>query len=291
MICSLAELGLEKESEGIYIFPGEDLVPGKEVAPLLGLDDIVLDLATTANRADALSLVGVAREVAALTGARVKLPPSPELEISSQDNLNLDIADTKACPAYIGTIIKDLQIAPSPEWLRWRLEAAGVRPINNIVDITNYVLLEWGQPLHAFDLERLQAVAESDNLTMGVGFSAQGESLKTLDGSERQLKPSNLLIKANGKPVALAGVMGGEATEVHSTTKEILLEAALFDPVVIRRSSRSQNLRTEASARYERSVNQAELSVACYRAIALLKELVGGNPVKQEIADSRPDPR
>ncbi len=290
MICSLAELGLAKESEGIYIFPGEDLVPGKEVAPLLGLNDLVLDLATTANRADALSMVGVAREVAALTGGKVKLPPSPELEVSSQDGLKLDIADAKACPAYIGTVIKNLQIAPSPEWLKWRLEAAGVRPINNIVDITNYVLLEWGQPLHAFDLQRLQAVAGGNNLIMGVGFSAPGESLKTLDGQERQLKSSNLLIQANGKPIALAGVMGGEATEVHEETQEILLEAALFDPVVIRRSSRSQNLRTEASSRYERSVNQAELAVACNRGIALLQELAGGNVVKQAIADARPDP-
>ncbi len=289
MICSLSELGLEKESAGIYIFPGENLEPGKEVAPLLGLDDIVLDLATTANRADALSMVGVAREVAALTGAEVKLPSSQEVEINGEDGLQLDIADTKACPAYIGTVIKNLKIAPSPQWLQWRLQAAGMRPINNIVDITNYVLLEWGQPLHSFDLQRLKEVAGKDDLTIGVDFASQGDSLKTLDGQERKLTSSNLLIQANGKPVALAGVMGGEATEVHGETKDILLEAALFDPVVIRRSSRSQSLRTEASGRYERSVNHVELPVACNRAIALLQEIAGGEPVKQKIADHRPD--
>ncbi|MGK7874240.1 MAG: phenylalanine--tRNA ligase subunit beta [Xenococcaceae cyanobacterium] len=290
MICSLAELSLEKESEGIYIFSAENLQPGDDVRPLLGLDDVILDLTATANRADALSMVGVAREVAALTGASLGLPRAPEISIATGDSsLSLNIADDHACPAYIGTVIEGVKIAPSPDWLKWRLQAAGVRPINNVVDVTNYILLEWGQPLHGFDRERLQALAGGDSLTIGVRFANSNESLKTLDGQNRAVDPQNLLITANDRPVALAGVMGGEETEVHEGTENIVLEAALFDPVVIRRSSRSQSLRTESSARYERGVNQVELDIACKRAIALIIELAGGIPITQAIADARPD--
>ncbi|NEO60342.1 MAG: phenylalanine--tRNA ligase subunit beta, partial [Moorea sp. SIO4G2] len=206
------------------------------------------------------------------------------------DALTLKVSEPKACPAYIGTVIEGVKIAPSPDWLQQRLEAAGVRPINNVVDVTNYILLEWGQPLHAFDRERLQAVAGVENLTIGVRFANSGESLTTLDGQTRSLEPQALLITANDQPVAMAGVMGGEATEVNENTQSIVLEAALFDPVTVRRSSRSQSIRTESSARYERGVNQAELDIACKRAIALITELAGGTPTTQSIADQRPDP-
>ena len=294
MICSLAELGLEKDSEGIYIFLGDNFQVGDDVRPLLGLDDVILDLTATANRADALSMVGVAREVVALTGASLRLPPVSEISISSKGdvqtaNLSLNIADSHPCPTYIGTVIEGVKIGSSPDWLKWRLQAAGVRPINNVVDVTNYILLEWGQPLHAFDRERLQKLTRADSLTIGVRFANSDESLKTLDGQNRSLQSQNLLITANDNPVALAGVMGGEETEVHDDTKNIVLEAALFDPVVIRRSSRSQSLRTEASSRYERGVNQAELDIACQRAIALLIELADGTPTTQAIGDARPD--
>ncbi len=291
MICSQAELGLAKESDGIHIFEEDNLQLGSDVRPLLGLDDVVLDLTSTANRADALSMVGVAREVAALTGATVKLPEAPQVFIPSGVNgLKLRVADPQACPAYIGTVIEGVKIGPSPNWLRQRLQAAGVRPINNVVDVTNYILLEWGQPLHAFDRDRLQAVAPQETLTMGVRFAKTEESLKTLDSQTRNLSTQNLLITANDRPVALAGVMGGEETEVHAGTQNIFLEAALFDSVVTRRSARSLGLRTEASSRYERGVNQAELAVAGRRAIALITQLAGGVPVAQEIADSQPDP-
>ncbi|MEC4984218.1 MAG: phenylalanine--tRNA ligase subunit beta [Oscillatoria sp. PMC 1068.18] len=290
MICSLAELGLEKESEGIYLFPQENLTLGADVRPLLGLDDVILDLTSTANRADALSMVGVAREVAALTGGSLNLPSAPKLSIpEGEQTLQVQVADSKATPAYIGTIIANVKIAPSPDWLQWRLEAAGVRPINNVVDVTNYILLEWGQPLHAFDWDRLQNFTQSQALTIGVRYAIQNETLKTLDEQTRQLQTANLLITANDKPVALAGVMGGAETEVSENTENLLLEAALFDPVAIRRSSRAQGLRTEASARYERGVNQAELDLACARAIALFQELAAGTPISQEIADARPD--
>jgi len=288
MICSLSELGLEKQSDGIHIFASEGIEIGQDVRPLLGLDDVILDLSTTANRADALSMVGVAREVVALTGSVLKLPEVPEISISDRDNsLSLKVVDTHACPAYIGTIIEGITIAPSPDWLQWRLQAAGVRPINNVVDITNYILLEWGQPLHAFDRERLQAITETESLTIGVRYASEGEKLTTLDGQERSLKTENLLITANDKPVALAGVMGGEESEVHQESKNIVLEAALFDSVVVRKSSRAAGLRSEASTRYERGVNEAEYNVALNRAIALIVELAGGTVVSQAVVDDR----
>lgn len=289
MICSLAELGLAKESEGIHIFSQDELKVGQDARSLLGLDDVILDLTSTANRADALSMVGIAREVAALTGAPLKLPDVPEVAAKTEgDALAIRITETHGCPIYYGTVISGVQIAPSPEWLQRRLQAAGTRPINNVVDVTNYVLLEWGQPLHAFDADRLQAVAGSKTTTVGVRFGRSGETLKTLDGQSRNLLDSTLLITANDKPVALAGVMGGEDSEVHSDTTNLMLEAAWFDPATIRRSARPHALRTEASSRYERGVNQAELPLACRRAIHLLTELAGGTVGVQAIADARP---
>jgi phenylalanyl-tRNA synthetase beta chain len=290
MICSLKELGLPNDVDGIHIFPQENLALGSDVRPLLGLDDVILDVTATANRADALCMVGIAREVTALTGAKLTLPQPGEVSISQGGfNLNLKIADTQACPAYIGTVIDKVKIAPSPEWLQQRLRSAGVRPINNIVDITNYVMLEWGQPLHAFDCNRLQSVAVGENLAIGVRFANARETLKTLDGQTRTLSTQNLLITANNKPIAIAGVMGGEETEVHDETQNLVLEAALFDSVAIRRSSRSVGLRSESSGRYERGVNRAELEIATRRALSLISELSGGVIIHQEINDSRPD--
>ncbi|MEB3359069.1 MAG: phenylalanine--tRNA ligase subunit beta [Synechococcales bacterium] len=287
MICSLAELGLAKDSEGIYIFPQDSLKPGEDARPYLGLDDVVLDLTSTANRADALSIIGIAREVAALTGSSLKLPKIPD--ISEKNNLkNLSIqVDAKACPVYVGTVIEQVQLAPSPKWLQQRLQAAGTRPINNVVDITNYILLEWGQPLHAFDRDRLLSVTQQSDMAIGVRFAQPGETLTTLDSQSRSLQEQTLLITDHDVPVALAGVMGGEETEVHDGTQAIFLEAAIFDPVAIRRSARSQSLRTEASSRYERGVNQAELELACRRAISLIQDLAGGTVVGQAIADHR----
>ena len=298
MICSLAELGLSKESAGIHSFgqASETLKLGSDVRPLLGLDDIILDLTSTANRADALSMVGVAREVAALTGVSLRLPAVEEISIpSGNSTLSLRITERQACPAYMATVIQGVKIGASPDWLQRRLQAAGVRPINNVVDVTNYILLEWGQPLHAFDRDRLTEVrtqnsgseTNSSKIEMGVRLANSGETLKTLDSQTRTLQPQTLVITANDQPVALAGVMGGEDTEVHNGTQNLVLEAALFEPIAIRRSARSQGLRTEASSRYERGVNQAELEIACRRAIALITELAGGTPVVQEIADSR----
>ena len=291
MICSLTELGLAKESAGIHQFEGGDLKAGMDVRPLLGLDDVILDLTSTANRADALSLVGIAREIVALTGVTLRLPQVPEISIpSGAGTLLLKISESQACPTYIGTEVTGIAIAPSPVWLQQRLQASGVRPINNVVDVTNYVLLEWGQPLHAFDRDRLLAVSHQPletSLQMGVRFANAGETLKMLDGQTRTFAEQALLITANDKPVALAGVMGGEESEVYEGTQNLMLEAALFDSAAIRRSARSQGLRTEASARYERGVNQAELEFACRRALTLIIELAGGAIASQSIVDTR----
>jgi phenylalanyl-tRNA synthetase beta chain len=295
MICSLSEVGLTKESAGIHIF-GESEHPdtpaiGTDVRPLLGLDDVIFDLSSTANRADALSMVGIAREVAALTGGALKLPTVEHQAIAKQPQLTVSISAASTCPVYSATLIEGVKIAPAPDWLQRRLQAAGIRPINNIVDVTNYILLEWGQPLHAFDAAKLQTVGGSPNIQMGVRISEkQGEALKTLDGQERQLNAQNLLITASNTPVALAGVMGGENTEVSDGTQNIVLEAAIFDPVAVRKSARSQGgMRSEASTRYERGVNFAELETSTNRAIALILQVAGGNIICQDIADNRPD--
>ena len=288
MICSLAELGLAKESQGIKILEG-DLQVGQDIRPILGLDDVILDITATANRADALSMVGVAREVAALTGGELTLPSiDGEINPNQQGGLTaIKIDEPSACTAYIGTMIENVKIAPSPQWLQWRLEAGGVRPINNVVDVTNYILLEWGQPLHAFDREKLYNIANSQELTIGVRFANDEETLTTLDGQKRNLQAQNLLITANNHPVALAGVMGGEDSEVDDNTQNLILEAALFEPVPIRRSGKCQGIRTESSTRYERGVNQVELEKALNRAVSLITELAGGTVSTQIVADNR----
>lgn len=278
MICSLAEIGLAKESSGIHEFP-ESVTVGSDVRPLLGLDDAILDVTSTANRADALSMVGIAREVAALLGKEVRLPLATT-DFQPQAANWVTVEDAKSCPAYIGTLIKGVKVAPSPDWLKRRVEAAGMRSINNIVDITNYILLEWGQPLHAFDADTL-------GVGINVRFANAGEKIKTLDGADRTLTTQNLLITAADKPIAIAGVMGGAETEVSENTTNIILEAALFTQVTTRRSARAQGLRTEASARYERGVNQAAIESATAKAIQMIVELAGGEVVEQSIIDAR----
>lgn len=286
MICSLAELGLAKDSEGIYIFDpasfdAGQVAVGQDVRPLLGLDDFVLDVSSTANRADALSMVGIAREIAAITGNPLKLPVADSSVSAPPEGVTVTLSDPKACPIYIGSVLEEIEIAPSPMWLQQRLTAAGTRAISNVVDVTNYVLMEWGQPLHAFDLDRLTAAGAEQSVTVGVRYAKGSETLTTLDDQKRQLEPQTLLVTANDVPVALAGVMGGAETEVDSGTQRVFLEAAYFDAAAIRRSARSQGLRTEASARYERGVNPAELKLASDRALQLLQEIAGARLVGQ----------
>lgn len=280
MICSLAELGQEETSDGICVLGDHptvgSLTPGVAVAPLLGLDDVVLDVAVTANRPDALSMLGIAREVAALCDATVSAPTAPpqtatpmELERFSQ-----------GCRLFSLSTVENVSIGPSPLWLQQRLERAGLRSINTAVDITNLVMLETGQPMHAFDAERLNGGAAA----IHVRFAQPGETLNTLDGQQLSLETGHLVVADAGGPVALAGVMGGAPTQITSQTHQLLLEVAVFDPTAVRRSARLAGLRSESSSRFERGVAPQATLAAADRAVALLEELCGGKCVARQVA-------
>jgi phenylalanyl-tRNA synthetase beta chain len=286
MICSLAELGLASGSDGIAVL--EELleeVPavGQPVGEALGLDDQVLELAITANRPDGLSMQGIAREVAALSGGRTCFDPPPEAAPAG------DLPVTAAARAFMEagglfslTALSGLQVEPSPRWLQQRLERAGLRPINNVVDITNLVMLETGQPLHAFDRDALArlggapgAGACPDPGAIGLRPAHPGETLRTLDGEERSLGEEALLVTYGDQPIALAGVMGGLAEAVHEGTTALWLEAAVFPAQAVRRSARSVALRTEASSRFEKGLPPEATLAAADRAVQLLTELAG----------------
>ncbi|SDZ53773.1 phenylalanyl-tRNA synthetase beta chain [Evansella caseinilytica] len=280
MICSLQELGFEgklvpKEyAEGIYQFPTA-VTPGEDVIPLLNLDDHVLELDLTPNRSDCLSMLGVAYEIGAILGREVTLPEVKEVEstIEAAGTVAVSVEAKDDCPYYGAMIIKDVTISPSPLWLQTTLMAAGIRPINNVVDVTNYVLLEYGQPLHAFDLERFG----SKEVLVRRAF--EGEKIMTLDGAERTLSAEHLVITNGKEPVALAGVMGGANSEVQQDTTTILLEAAYFSGITVRKASRDLGLRSDASARFEKGVDPNRVKEAGLRAAAMISELAGGTVV------------
>ncbi|MGE3858221.1 MAG: phenylalanine--tRNA ligase subunit beta, partial [Dehalococcoidia bacterium] len=269
MVLSEAELGLSTSHEGILVLP-EGTPVGTPVADLLG--DTILDVHVWPNRADTMNLVGIAREVAAILGGAAIHEPSEDYAEAGAPlagALDVSIEDPALCARYIATVIEGVTVGPSPEWMQERLRAAGMRPISNVVDITNYVMLELGQPLHAFDADRVRG-------TVGVRLARPGEALRTLDGIDRALTPDTLLITDDSGPIALAGVMGGEATEVTETTTRVLLEAARFDPVSIRRTSFRLALRSEASSRFERGLSPELAAHASRRATQLFVELCGG---------------
>lgn len=273
MICSARELGIndkllpKEQQEGILVLPG-GLEVGQNVVKALGLDDYVLELDLTPNRSDCLSMLGVAYEASALTGRPLRLPdPSGDLYAAAEktsDYVKVTIAAKEQCPHYAARYIKGVKIGPSPLWLQNRLIAAGVRPISNIVDITNYVMLEYGQPLHAFDAAKVAGGR------IEVRMAREGETLVTLDGQERKLEPRMLVIADAEKPIALAGVMGGLDSEVTSDTVDIVLESARFDGGAVRAASRQLGLRSEASARFEKGVDPARVVAALDRAAGLI---------------------
>jgi phenylalanyl-tRNA synthetase beta chain len=283
MICSLQELGLAESSAGIAIL--EDLLPapppiGSPLAQALGLDDQVLELAITANRPDGLSMQGIAREVAALCGGQTTLPPrAPAVAASALAVSGANAAAMEAGGLFSVTSLTDLKVAASPSWLQRRLQRAGLRPINNVVDITNLVMLETGQPLHAFDREALARLAPgpADPAQLGLRQGREGESLVTLDGENRPLGPEALLVTYADHAIALAGVMGGAAEAVNEGTTSIWLEAAVFASEAVRRSSRSVGLRSEASSRFEKGLPRENTLAAADRAVALLQELAGAH--------------
>jgi phenylalanyl-tRNA synthetase beta chain len=238
-------------------------------------EDMLMEVAVTPNRGDCLGILGLARELAALTGGRLKLPPDAPHSVDRgiKRLVDVKIVNPRLCPRYSARIVQDIRVAPSPSWMRDRLEACGIRSINNVVDITNYVMLETGQPLHAFDVNRLAA------RQIVVRPAGEIKRFKTLDGVERDLAPQDLLICDGATPVALAGVMGGMESEVEATTRIVLLESAHFDPVSVRRTAKRLGLHTEASHRFERGVDPEGTLYALDRAVFLLTKFANGSPV------------
>jgi phenylalanyl-tRNA synthetase beta chain len=289
MCMSNFELGVSDEHEGIILLDESDAAPGTPLQDVIG--EIVVELDVLPNMARCLALLGVAREVAALTGATVTEPDLtvPTVAEPVQDTVKVEIADPKLCRRYAALVVRNVTIGPAPRWMRSRLEYAGMRPINNVVDATNYVMLEYGQPLHAFDYDVLVRRAGGKAPTVTVRPAKAGEKLKTLDGQERELGPGNLVIADAAGPVALAGVMGGLETEVAADTKAVLLESANFDPVSVRRTARQFNLFSEASTRFSRGVHPEVVLPAARRAAQLLHKYAGGE-VLAGVADNYPAP-
>lgn len=284
MNCSARELGIGSDHDGIMILP-EDAPIGMPLADYLKLSDTVLDLEITPNRPDCLSMVGMAREVGAMYAVDAK-NPLDEMEAALQEGADLPsieqlatvtVEDTDRCPRYTARVIKNVQVGPSPDWLAERVTAAGARSINNVVDVTNYILFLFGQPLHAFDYDKL--VDETGKANVVVRAAKEGEKLLTLDGEERELTTDMTVIATPEKAVGLAGVMGGLDTEVTDETTTILLEAATFEPGRTSRTSRNLGLISESSMRYERRVDDVEIDRMSAAAAQLLAEVSGGTVV------------
>ncbi len=274
MLCSGKELGLDPstmpadQAHGIMILAADTPV-GVDVKPLIGLDDAIIELELTPNRGDCLSMLGVAREVAAILGQPIKMPPT---EVSAtvpagNELVRVDIDDPELCRRYVARLLVDVKAGPSPAWMQQRLRAAGVRPISNVVDVTNYVMMELGQPLHAFDYHKLQ------NGHIIVRRAAKGETIVSLDNATRNLTPEMLVITDPSGPVAVAGVMGGLDSEVTDATSAVLLESAYFNPVSIRRTARDLALHSESSSRFEHGIDVTGCPRAADRAARLLVEM------------------
>lgn len=290
MICALQELGFSESvvpkefADGIYVLP-EDAKPGEPVFGYLGMDETVIDLDITPNRGDLLSMRGAAHEIAAIYDREVTLPVPNVIESATDeiaDHVTVSAPEELAKP-YMMRVIKDVKVKESPMWLQTRLWNAGIRPLNNIVDVTNYILLDYGQPLHAFDLDKL------GSKQVVVRLAKEGEMLVTLDGEERKLQPNDIVITANDVPVTLAGTMGGLETEISDETTTVALEAAVFDGHRIRKTSRRENLHSEASMRFERGVDVAAVREALDAAAAMIAELGEGQVVKGVASVNEPE--
>ncbi|MDI9546027.1 MAG: phenylalanine--tRNA ligase subunit beta, partial [Chloroflexota bacterium] len=274
MVCSERELGLSEEHEGIMLLAGDAPV-GAPLRDYLG--DVVIEIDLTPDMARALGMIGVAREVAALTGASLHLPPDvceTSDDAPAAEHFALRIDEPELCNRYAGLLIKDVVIGPSPQWMQDRLRKAGMRPISNVVDITNYVMLEWGQPLHAFDYDVLAARAAKAGdatPTIIVRTAGQDEKFTTLDGAVRVLDDSMLLITDTAGPIAVAGVMGGLEGEVGETTRNVLLEAATFEGINNRRTAQKLRIPSEASYRFARGVPATLNPIAGRRAAELMR--------------------
>jgi len=289
MMCSPQELGLPDQVDGLLILP-TDAPVGKPFGEYLGRSgsDVIYDLEVTPNRPDLNSVIGIAREIAAVTGNALKIPEvrSQKSEIRTENLVAVRIEDAEVCPRYTARVIKGVKIGPSPAWLRDTLEKVGIRSISNVVDVTNYVMLEIGQPLHAFDYH-LIAKGVDGKPTIVVRRAAAGEKFKTLDNQERTLTNEMLLIADETKGIALAGVMGGANTEINSSTVDVLIESAYFTPVNIRRTSKLLGLRSESSYRFERGADVGICDWASQRAAQLILETAGGQ-LTEGVVDVQP---
>ncbi|MDI6871984.1 MAG: phenylalanine--tRNA ligase subunit beta [Bacillota bacterium] len=271
MLCSAVELGISTmEGDGLLVLP-EPVEPGTDLGNLLHLGEKILELELTANRSDCLSMAGVAREVAAIFGCPLRLPSAEveEGEEEAGDLASLVVLDPDGCPRYVARLLLGAAPGPSPLWMQQRLRAAGLRPITNLVDVTNYVMLELGQPLHAFDLDRLAGQR------IVVRRAGMGETLVTLDETERRLDPTDLVIADAERAVAVAGVMGGAGSEISAGTRRVLLESACFNPTLVRRTAKRLGMRSEASSRFERGVDPNLQALAADRAAQLMREVAG----------------
>lgn len=284
MLCSEIELGLGQDATGIMILP-VSLSLGADLGEALGLRDTVLDISITPNRPDCLCVLGVVREIAALTDQTVKYPvlSLPDKGEEVHQKTSVTILDPDLCPRYVARMIEGVQIGPSPFWMKNRLEKVGIRSISNVVDVTNYVMLEYGQPLHAFDFELL----EEGRIV--VRRAREGEEFMTLDGVKRVLDQEMLVICDGVKPVAIAGVMGGLNSEIKENTRVVLLESAYFDPAGNRRAATQLSLETEAAYRFGRGIDYGGCLKAANRAAQLIQELAGGNVV-EGVVDVYPAP-
>jgi phenylalanyl-tRNA synthetase beta chain len=289
MVCSLLELGIAEDHEGIILLE-DDAPVGMPLADYMG--DIILEIDILPSMARCQSLIGIAREVAAISGQRVKYPAIPTSEAKGESiagQVNVEIENPKLSARYAAALIRNVKIGPAPGWMQRRLTYAGMRPINNIVDVTNFVMLEWGQPLHAFDYDVLVQRAGGKAPTIIVRPAKPGEILVTLDGNKRELSPENLVVADTAGPIALAGVMGGAETEVTAATKNILLESASFDFVSIRRTMKQFNLPSEASVRFSKGIHPETVKPAALRAADLMRQCAGGT-VSQGLVDHYPAP-
>jgi phenylalanyl-tRNA synthetase beta chain len=284
MICAEDEIGLGDSHSGIMVLD-EALAVGTPLVDALNLDTTVFDLGITPNRGDCLSMLGIAREVAMAYGLPLTLPECALEEVaeSAADQLTIQIDDPALCPLYQGRILKGVQVGPAPAWMRYRLIAVGMRPINNIVDVTNYLLMELGHPLHAFDRAKLAGD------TIRVRAAEDGSAFTTLDDEKRDLLGSDLLICDAEKPVALAGVMGGANSEVSDATTDVVLECAVFDPPTVRKTARRLALHSESSFRFERGVDQGNARFVADRAASLMAQLSGAQ-VLSGVAVAEPTP-
>ena len=280
MICSEKELGISNNHDGIMIL-NPDLKEGTLLADALGLNDVIIEVAITPNRADALSHIGIARDLSALLNKDLKYPEISFRESTqkSSEFASVEIADSVNCPRYVGKVVSNVEIKESPEWLKTRLKSIGLRPINNVVDVTNYVLYEVGQPLHAFDLDNLAGKK------IIVRSASPDEKFVTLDSKERKMRSTDLMICDAAKPVAIAGVMGGENSEVTLNTKNILIESAYFNPSSVRRTAKHLGLQTDASYRFERGTDPLNTVRAARRAAQLVQQIAGGEIASGEIDD------